>query len=230
MFPSVLPTYNRADIAFVRGEGPYIFAEDGSRYLDFGGGIAVTRSGPCASASGRGAARSGGQALAHVQSLSHPRSGAAGKAPRRCDLRRHGVLREFRRGGHRMRHQDGAALSLQAAVIPSASASSPSKARFTAARWRRSRRAVRRNISKASARRSMASIRCAFGDHQGGGSRAHARNRRHLDRADAGRGRIAPRAARISARASQALRRQGLAADLRRSANRHRPHGKILRL
>ena len=41
MFPSLLPTYNRADIAFVRGEGPYIFAEDGSRYLDFGAGIAV---------------------------------------------------------------------------------------------------------------------------------------------------------------------------------------------
>ena len=41
MFPSLLPTYNRADIAFVRGEGPYIFAEDGSRYLDFGAGVAV---------------------------------------------------------------------------------------------------------------------------------------------------------------------------------------------
>ena len=41
MFPSLLPTFNRADIAFVRGEGPYIFAEDGSRYLDFGAGIAV---------------------------------------------------------------------------------------------------------------------------------------------------------------------------------------------
>lgn len=41
MFPSLLPTYNRADIAFVRGEGPYIFAEDGTRYLDFGAGIAV---------------------------------------------------------------------------------------------------------------------------------------------------------------------------------------------
>ena len=41
MFPSVLPTYNRADIAFVRGEGPYLFAEDGRRYLDFGAGIAV---------------------------------------------------------------------------------------------------------------------------------------------------------------------------------------------
>lgn len=41
MFPSLLPTYNRADVAFVRGEGPFIFAEDGSRYLDFGAGVAV---------------------------------------------------------------------------------------------------------------------------------------------------------------------------------------------
>lgn len=41
MFPSVLPTYKRADIAFVRGEGCYLFAEDGRRYLDFGAGIAV---------------------------------------------------------------------------------------------------------------------------------------------------------------------------------------------
>jgi acetylornithine/N-succinyldiaminopimelate aminotransferase len=41
VFPSLLPTFNRADIAFVRGEGPYIFAEDGTRYLDFGAGIAV---------------------------------------------------------------------------------------------------------------------------------------------------------------------------------------------
>jgi acetylornithine/N-succinyldiaminopimelate aminotransferase len=41
VFPTVLPTYNRADVAFVRGEGPYLFAEDGTRYLDFGAGIAV---------------------------------------------------------------------------------------------------------------------------------------------------------------------------------------------
>jgi len=41
VFPSVLPTYNRADVAFVRGEGPYLFAEDGRRYLDFGAGIGV---------------------------------------------------------------------------------------------------------------------------------------------------------------------------------------------
>ena len=40
--PSALfPTYNRADVAFVRGEGSYLFAEDGKRYLDLGAGIAV---------------------------------------------------------------------------------------------------------------------------------------------------------------------------------------------
>ena len=41
MFPALLPTYNRTDIAFVRGEGSYLFAEDGKRYLDLGAGIAV---------------------------------------------------------------------------------------------------------------------------------------------------------------------------------------------
>jgi acetylornithine/N-succinyldiaminopimelate aminotransferase len=38
----VMPTYGRFDLAFERGEGVYLFAEDGTRYLDFCGGIAVT--------------------------------------------------------------------------------------------------------------------------------------------------------------------------------------------
>jgi acetylornithine/N-succinyldiaminopimelate aminotransferase len=38
----LLPTYNRADIAFERGEGPYLFDDKGERYLDFGSGIAVS--------------------------------------------------------------------------------------------------------------------------------------------------------------------------------------------
>ena len=41
MIPSILPTYNRASMAFVRGEGSWLTAEDGSRYLDLGAGIAV---------------------------------------------------------------------------------------------------------------------------------------------------------------------------------------------
>ena len=40
-FPHVLPTYNRAPIAFERGEGVWAIAQDGTRYLDLGAGIAV---------------------------------------------------------------------------------------------------------------------------------------------------------------------------------------------
>ncbi|HEY7689837.1 MAG TPA: aminotransferase class III-fold pyridoxal phosphate-dependent enzyme, partial [Dongiaceae bacterium] len=42
MISAVMPTYARADLAFERGEGPYLFATDGRRYLDFASGIAVT--------------------------------------------------------------------------------------------------------------------------------------------------------------------------------------------
>ncbi|GAB4385479.1 acetylornithine transaminase [Albidovulum sp.] len=41
MIPTILPTYNRAPLAFVRGEGSWLTAEDGRRFLDFGAGIAV---------------------------------------------------------------------------------------------------------------------------------------------------------------------------------------------
>ena len=41
MISAVLPTYNRAPLAFVTGEGSWLTAEDGSRYLDLGAGIAV---------------------------------------------------------------------------------------------------------------------------------------------------------------------------------------------
>jgi acetylornithine/N-succinyldiaminopimelate aminotransferase len=37
-----MPTYARADIAFERGEGVWLHADNGRRYLDFGGGIAVS--------------------------------------------------------------------------------------------------------------------------------------------------------------------------------------------
>jgi len=38
---ALLPTYARAPIAFERGEGAWLVARDGERYLDFGAGIAV---------------------------------------------------------------------------------------------------------------------------------------------------------------------------------------------
>lgn len=41
MIPSVLPTYNRAPLSFVRGEGSWLVEADGRRFLDLGAGIAV---------------------------------------------------------------------------------------------------------------------------------------------------------------------------------------------
>ena len=41
MIPSVLPTYNRAPLAFTKGEGTWLITDDGRRYLDMGAGIAV---------------------------------------------------------------------------------------------------------------------------------------------------------------------------------------------
>ena len=37
----VLPTYARVDLAFERGEGAWLIAENGKRYLDFTSGVAV---------------------------------------------------------------------------------------------------------------------------------------------------------------------------------------------
>ena len=41
MSQSVMPSYGRADISFERGDGPYLYASDGRKFLDFGSGVAV---------------------------------------------------------------------------------------------------------------------------------------------------------------------------------------------
>ncbi|MGY6537026.1 MAG: acetylornithine transaminase [Pararhodobacter sp.] len=41
MISSVLPTYNRAPLSFVKGEGSWLTEADGRRFLDLGAGIAV---------------------------------------------------------------------------------------------------------------------------------------------------------------------------------------------
>ena len=44
---ALMPTYDRFDIAFERGEGAWLTATDGRRYLDFGAGVAVSSLGHC---------------------------------------------------------------------------------------------------------------------------------------------------------------------------------------
>ena len=42
MIPALMPTYNRADLAFERGDGAWLYTVDGRRMLDFGAGIATS--------------------------------------------------------------------------------------------------------------------------------------------------------------------------------------------
>jgi acetylornithine/N-succinyldiaminopimelate aminotransferase len=42
VIPALMPTYNRADLAFERGEGAWLWTADGRRFLDFGAGIATS--------------------------------------------------------------------------------------------------------------------------------------------------------------------------------------------
>ena len=42
MFPALMPTYARADLAFERGEGAWLITADNRRFLDFGAGIATS--------------------------------------------------------------------------------------------------------------------------------------------------------------------------------------------
>jgi acetylornithine/N-succinyldiaminopimelate aminotransferase len=42
MFPALMPTYARENLAFERGEGAWLVTADGRRFLDFGAGIATS--------------------------------------------------------------------------------------------------------------------------------------------------------------------------------------------
>ncbi len=42
MISALMPTYNRADLAFERGDGARLWSTDGRRFLDFGSGIATS--------------------------------------------------------------------------------------------------------------------------------------------------------------------------------------------
>ncbi|MDC0658264.1 aspartate aminotransferase family protein [Leisingera sp. SS27] len=68
MIPSVLPTYNRAPLEFVKGEGAWLTTADGRRFLDLGSGIAVNALGHAHPALVE-ALTSQAQALWHVSNL-----------------------------------------------------------------------------------------------------------------------------------------------------------------
>ncbi|KZX94838.1 MULTISPECIES: aspartate aminotransferase family protein [unclassified Sulfitobacter] len=70
MIPSVLPTYNRAPLTFVKGEGTWLIEADGRRFLDLGAGIAVNALGHAHPALVK-ALTDQAQALWHTSNLYH---------------------------------------------------------------------------------------------------------------------------------------------------------------
>ncbi|SLN50222.1 Acetylornithine/succinyldiaminopimelate aminotransferase [Pseudoruegeria aquimaris] len=68
MIPSVLPTYSRAPLSFVKGEGSWLIEADGRRFLDLGAGIAVNALGHAHPALVEALTRQA-QALWHVSNL-----------------------------------------------------------------------------------------------------------------------------------------------------------------
>ncbi|UWQ13810.1 aspartate aminotransferase family protein [Aliiroseovarius sp. M344] len=68
MIPSLLPTYNRVDLAFERGQGSWLITERGERYVDLGAGIAVNALGHAHPALVKVLAEQGGK-LWHVSNL-----------------------------------------------------------------------------------------------------------------------------------------------------------------
>ncbi len=105
----ILPTYARVDLAFERGEGAWLIATNGERYLDFASGIAVNLLGHAHPRLVTALNEQAQKALARLKlstALRRPNGWPTGCAPRPSPTRC--VLHQFRRRGDGMRDQDGA--------------------------------------------------------------------------------------------------------------------------
>ena len=156
----LLPTYARVDLAFERGEGAWLVATNGDRYLDFTSGVAVNALGH-AHPHLVEAITEQARKVWHVSNL-YRIPEAERLADRLCAASFADVVFFCNSGAEAMECAIKMARKYQSV------SGEPERFRThhltrapsTAARWRRSRPAVRRNISKASVRWSKASIRC----------------------------------------------------------------------
>ena len=226
---AMVPTYARAKVAFERGEGCWLVSTTGERYLDFGAGIAVTSVGH-AHPHLVEALTNQGSKLWHVSNLyQNPEgeryakrlieatfadlvffanSGAeANEAAVKMARRRHSVDGHPERYPHpHLRRR-----------VPWPHAGHDRRRR--PGQISRRFRAQGRRLRPDSADRS-----------QGGRGGDRAGDGHDHDRADPGRGRGAGRPAGVPARLARDLRPARPPFDLRRSADRRRPHGAVLRL
>ena len=106
MISALMPTYNRADLAFERGEGVWLWTTDGRRFLDCGAGIATSSLGHnnkhLVQAIAEQAAR-----VMHVSNLYRvPQAERLAQAASGSDVRGQRVLLQLGRRGERGHDQD----------------------------------------------------------------------------------------------------------------------------
>ena len=108
MTSHLMPTYARVNLAFERGEGVWLTATNGERYLDFTSGVAVNALGH-AHPHLVAALTEQAQKVWHVSNLYEiPEAERVAQRLVRRQLCRRRVLLQFRRRSDGMRHQDGA--------------------------------------------------------------------------------------------------------------------------
>ena len=229
MTSHLMPTFARVHLAFERGEGVWLVATDGERYLDFTSGVAVNALGHAPSASGRRAHRAGAEALARLQPLRDPGSGARRAAAVRCELRRRGVLLQFGRRGGGRRDQVRAQIPVgrrAARALPHHHLRGRVPRPHAGDARRRRTKEISRRLRPGGRRLRSRSVRRS----RGGQTRDRRRDRGDHDRAGEGRGRRAHGRAGVPQRAARAVRRARPHARLRRGAERHGPHRRAVRL
>ncbi len=220
----------RAPLRFERGEGVWLIAEDGSRYLDFAAGVAVNSLGH-AHPHLVEALKAQAEKVWHLSNL-YEVPGQESLARRLtavtfADTVSSSPTRVPRRSNARSRLR--VATTMPRAIRRS-STSSPSRAPSTDARSRPSRRAVSRSIIEGFGPKAPGFYQVPFGDIDGAQGCDHRRDGGDPDRADPGRGRHPPGRQGIHAGAARALRRVRPAADPRRGPVRRRPHRQAFRL
>src|SRR5229473_2588002 len=78
----LLPAYARVDLAFERGEGVWLYATDGERYLDFASGVAVNALGHAHPRVVEAIAAQGAKAMECVIKMVRKYQSASGKPER----------------------------------------------------------------------------------------------------------------------------------------------------